>query len=364
MLSHCLSNEFRIQIHAPAQWYIFLTDTINLESNECDDNDDMDYSNDDIGDMVDLDSEDIANADLLDEYYDVDDTNDDVDYGEENCPDSSSNDDKDDKVSDSDYDSDDSVDSKQPSTLQATTDSKLVLLARWFVIVFFRIQHSFSISNKAANAILSLFSALLTIVSHPLRLVLPSSYKSAIGSMDLNYNADKQLFAVCPNESCNALYELSVCTKSSVCNSTSYGRVCGKVLGFERHLSRGLKTWTPFKFFHFIPPSAWLKKMFDSTEFRSILEENDFSTGRTKYLNDIYSGRIWKEFSQQGFFSSKYNLGLMLNVDWFKPFKRSEYKVAALMVTFLNLPRAKRFLKKWTIIAGKPVGTFQTNSYK
>ena len=45
-------------------------------------------------------------------------------------------------------------------------------------------------------------------------------------------------------------------------------------------------------------------------------------------------------------------LGLMLNVDWFRPFKHSEYKVAAIMLTILNLPREERFKKKWTILVG------------
>eukprot|EP00731_Ephydatia_muelleri_P008580 Em0004g918a len=43
---------------------------------------------------------------------------------------------------------------------------------------------------------------------------------------------------------------------------------------------------------------------------------------------------------------------LLLNVDWFKPFQRSEYKVSAIMMTVLNLPRSERFKSKWTMILG------------
>ena len=39
-------------------------------------------------------------------------------------------------------------------------------------------------------------------------------------------------------------------------------------------------------------------------------------------------------------------------MDWLKPFKQSEYKVAALMLSVLNLPRRERFRKKWTMIVG------------
>lgn len=51
-------------------------------------------------------------------------------------------------------------------------------------------------------------------------------------------------------------------------------------------------------------------------------------------------------------FTSQRNYGIMLNVDWFQPFKHTNYSVGAIYVTILNLPRAERFLKKrhfsWT----------------
>ncbi len=46
---------------------------------------------------------------------------------------------------------------------------------------------------------------------------------------------------------------------------------------------------------------------------------------------------------EDSFFDSIYNVGLMMNADWFKPFKRSEYKVAAIMLTVLNSPRKEQF---------------------
>ena len=65
---------------------------------------------------------------------------------------------------------------------------------------------------------------------------------------------------------------------------------------------------------------------------------------------DVLDGRLWKTLISQGYFKSKYDIALMMNVDWYRPFKRSEYKVAAIMMTILNLPREERFKKKWTPI--------------
>lgn len=87
-----------------------------------------------------------------------------------------------------------------------------------------------------------------------------------------------------------------------------------------------------------------------SNQFIELLEQT--RTHSADVMEDVQDGHIWKEFSNSNFFDSKYNLGLMLNVDWFRPFKRSQYKVAALMLSVLNLPREERFKKKWTILAG------------
>ena len=46
-------------------------------------------------------------------------------------------------------------------------------------------------------------------------------------------------------------------------------------------------------------------------------------------LSDVYDGNVWKEFNglKYNFFTEPNNFGLMLNVDWFQPFKYSKNKV-------------------------------------
>ena len=72
-------------------------------------------------------------------------------------------------------------------------------------------------------------------------------------------------------------------------------------------------------------------------------------------MMDIVDGKVWKEFSKTNpSFNDKdaLSIGLLLNVDWFKPFDRSEYKVSALMMSVINLPRNERFKKRWTMVLG------------
>lgn len=40
----------------------------------------------------------------------------------------------------------------------------------------------------------------------------------------------------------------------------------------------------------------------------------------------------------------------MMNVDWFQPFKYSNYSIGVIYLTILNLPREERFKKKSMIL--------------
>ena len=91
----------------------------------------------------------------------------------------------------------------------------------------------------------------------------------------------KELFVVCPKDTCNALYKED--DPIRVCNHRSYGKVCGTSLGYYTNLSHGKRRWKPFKRFQFIPPSASLKKMFQSKEFVKLLEQE----GKMEMANDV-----------------------------------------------------------------------------
>ena len=186
------------------------------------------------------------------------------------------------------------------------------------------------------------------IFSHPMSNLFPKTFSSAVCAAKVNSTVTKEIYVVCPNDTCNALYKKEDSNK--FCTQLSHNKLCGSTLGYDANLSHGQKVWRPYKIFQFIPPSSTLKNMFQSMKFLDILCtcEPNLCT-----FEDFWDGNIWKKFSADNFFSSKFNIGLMLNVDWFHPFKHSEYKVAALILTVLNLPREERFKKKWTIIAGK-----------
>lgn len=46
-------------------------------------------------------------------------------------------------------------------------------------------------------------------------------------------------------------------------------------------------------------------------------------------MGDVYDGKVWKELQQLGYFDSKHNLAVTLNVDWFQPYCRVTDSVGA-----------------------------------
>ena len=70
---------------------------------------------------------------------------------------------------------------------------------------------------------------------------------------------------------------------------------------------------------------------------------------------DVFDGRIWSDFMTvkgQSFLAEPFNFAVMLNIDWFNPFKLSIYSVGAVYLSIMNLPRVERFKRENIILVG------------
>lgn len=111
-----------------------------------------------------------------------------------------------------------------------------------------------------------------------------------------------------------------------------------------------------------------LEMLFKKKDFKSkLLSKSNFSDGM---LTDMQDAEIYKTFLAQdgsNYFSNPYNIGFIMNVDWFQPFKNSEYSLGAIYMAITNLPREDRF--KWEnillcgIIPGPKEPSHDMNTY-
>ena len=87
-------------------------------------------------------------------------------------------------------------------------------------------------------------------------------------------------------------------------------------------------------------------------------------------LSDLYDGSIWRDLvtsDNVAFFSLEHSLGLMINIDWFQPFKHTNYSVGVIYLTIVNLPRSIRFKRENVLVVGMIPGpsepSLTVNSY-
>jgi len=75
-------------------------------------------------------------------------------------------------------------------------------------------------------------------------------------------------------------------------------------------------------------------------------------------LTDIYNGEVWYRYQivdEKPFLAAPNNLALILNLDWFTPFKHIQYSIGILYAVVANFPRSERYkLDNVTIIACIP----------
>lgn len=57
----------------------------------------------------------------------------------------------------------------------------------------------------------------------------------------------------------------------------------------------------------------------------------------------MYKSAVLRKMETFSSDEQSFNLGLMLNIDWFKPCKHTEYSIGAIYLTIMNLPRKERF---------------------
>ena len=190
------------------------------------------------------------------------------------------------------------------------------------------------------------------VMHHPLSTIWPPNLRKATQCVQGDSEeVTSHTLCVCPNENCSATSAIKD-SENGRCTQVHFQRVCLTSLGHYTNLAHGKKKWKAYKSFQFFPPSSTLKRMFQTQQFNELLQLGQERFVKEGVIQDIKDGRVWKEFQTAHSFTGKHDIGLILSVDWSRPFKRGEYKLGAILLTVLNIPREQRSKKKWTLLAG------------
>ena len=124
---------------------------------------------------------------------------------------------------------------------------------------------------------------------------------------------------------------------------------CGERLLSEITIKGGKKKYYPRKYYCYKPICESLSLLIKQRGFLKSCELWRLRNIPSDTFCDIYDGQIWKDFQYINghlFLAVPHNLALMLNIDWFCPYKHSPYSVGAIYLAITNLPRSERLKEK------------------
>lgn len=176
---------------------------------------------------------------------------------------------------------------------------------------------------------------------------------------------DFEKFVVCSK--CAKLYHLDECLERK--HGTVIPMRCSNILfplGKAKHcntklvnkviLKNGITRFYPLKVYCWKSIISQLESILQREGFPDLCEHWRSRQVKELVLSDMYDGEVWKNFEWHDgthFFDQERHYGLILNVDWFQPFKRrSDYPVGVIYFAVMNLPRSERFKFENIILGG------------
>ena len=247
-------------------------------------------------------------------------------------------------------------------------------LASWLCLYLTLWQYTFGITDSSIELLLKFLKTLFTVLSdkYPMLKTLSLSIPPSLYLLHKKLGTDKEKFTkyvVCIK--CKTLYKFeNSFTKvqginiSKHCNHVinpnhrlkQYRKPCGQLLLMSVQSINGKNTLYPFKTYCYKSLKVSLQELINRNNFEESCESWRERKTEENVLSDVYDGKIWKKFSDPehfDFFSKPRNYGLVVNLDWFAPFKHvASFSVGAIYLVMMNLPRCERFKRKNLILVG------------
>lgn len=247
-------------------------------------------------------------------------------------------------------------------------------LVTWICLFLALWQYTFSITDTAMELLVKFLKAFLHVLGQKsediakLASMMPPSLYMLFKSVRCN-DIIYEKYVICVK--CFKLYKFEDCVThirgipaSKTCSNILFPfhpqrhrrKPCGQLLMIKYVTSSGKSVLYPIKTYCYLPVQKSLEILLKREGFMSKCELWRKRKSYNDVYSDIYDGKIWKEFADPNgydFFSKKNNYGLMLNLDWFCPYKHvKSYSVGVIYAVITNLPRSERFRRENLLLIG------------
>lgn len=273
---------------------------------------------------------------------------------------------------------DDSIPQPVESVESESPSSQSIALSKWILYFLMLMQAKFKLSDVVVSFFLKFFTVFLSILGKlskqpaDIASLLPSSLYSAKRENQVHYVR----YVVC--KKCHKVYYLKDCLqgtgpqRSKCCSfirfpNHSQRRMrspCGSVILKTVELAGGHTHFYPFLTYCYLSVEVSLQILLNRPDFFNSCELWRARNAEVGVLSDVYDGQVWKDFqsfNNEPFLSESGNYALMMNLDFFQPYKYVQYSLGAIYMTVLNLPRGVRNKQENVILVGLIPGPSMTS---
>ena len=260
----------------------------------------------------------------------------------------------------------DSEEGPESQPLEDADNKKERALGTWLSIIILSLHFKYHLTERLTNKLFQLLHIFLTVVGRfssfcaTIASSLPQNLHQAYKSSDIGKERFKR-FVV--SRKCHQVYYLRECIElmgtirqSKLCSYKGLEKhTCDTILLKTVELSTGKTVFIPHLSYCYIDLKTSLQFLLKSSSFIENCEYWKKRTSVNGVLSSIYDGQIWNDFKQyEGvpFLSEPYSYALILNLDWFQPYKHLTYSIGVLYLSVLNLPSHVRYSNAYTILVG------------
>ena len=280
--------------------------------------------------------------------------------------------------SSSEYESDDNEiepTGNSPPTLRET-NKQVYSLVRWVTIFVCLWQALFTISDAAVELLLKFITTFLRLLASLIRVSLLSELVANMPGilylLKKYLESDTESFTnyvVCPT--CFTLYKLEDCFSLNEmgekvpkrCSHVqfpnhpqrSYRLPCSTSLLTKVNMSGGRIKYVPRYTYAYQSIKHSLQRLLYRPGFTELLEHWRKRQSKEGCMSDVYDGQVWNNFKSEkfsNFLQNKRCYGVMLNFDFFQPYKHTPESYGVFYITLMNLPRDQRFKQENVLLVG------------
>jgi hypothetical protein len=222
----------------------------------------------------------------------------------------------------------------------------------WVILWILQYQQRHKLSNIATDSLFKFLSIFLSTIDASKFSSFPSSLYMA--KKKLGMPTEVIQYAAC--NKCHKLYNINELDKTEVqtCSFINYPN--HTIQRFRQKCNNPLtrkinnnneQILRPIMTYPLVNIRQQLTLFFGRKDFEISCRKWAERKNDTEALFDIYDGRIWKGFTDDDdglfFFYKGTHLGLIINMDWFQPFKGSLYSVGVIYAVICNLSCKERY---------------------